>query len=277
VLGAVRATLSAWLALAASGSMPSPHSPDRIESVDVDGTSLIVRLASGRRLTTPELVGARLSLVLPGSTTPRLLLVDAIERDPLDPDQEIWLYHLLLVDSASGSTRELCGPDARGEHWAFPVRGRWDAEGQRVSQDGYTLTCGDGAQGKCVRFGYKPWKVLETGARLDAYHQACVRAVRADYCGGHGTTRTGMLIDIYDSLGIQKRDPDGDRAGVRFEAAWNASGAVCVAHTRVPENATLATLAAECPRLRQRLGEAACTEQLASPSHEPVLMYTRSR
>ncbi len=34
------------------------------------------------------------------------------------------------------------------------------------------------------------------GERLAAYYQPCIRLVRADYCGGHGTTRDGMLIDI---------------------------------------------------------------------------------
>ena len=145
----------------------------------------------------------------------------SVETDPLDPDHETLLYHLLAVDSETGRTSELCDPDARGERWAFPLRGQWDAEGRRVllMQD-LRITCADGAQGKCVRFGYKPWKTLPNGVRLEAYHQACIRLVRADYCGGHGTTRNGMLIDIYDNLGINAPDPNPSAVGVRFEAAY---------------------------------------------------------
>ena len=47
-----------------------------------------------------------------------------------------------------------------------------------MSDEGFTLTCATGAQGKCVRFGYKPWKTLSNGVVLADYHQACVRLVR---------------------------------------------------------------------------------------------------
>ena len=58
-----------------------------------------------------------------------------------------------------------------------------------------------------------------------------------------------MLIDIYDSIGIQEPDTKSDAAGLRFEAAWSPMGALCVAHTRVPENMTLKQLANDCSRL----------------------------
>jgi hypothetical protein len=251
--------------------------PDRIASVDVDGTVFRVRLSSGKALSGPDLVGATLSLAENGNAAPRKVFIQSVVLDPLDQDHEIVLYHFLAIDPATQQKEELCGPDARGERWGFPVRGQWDAEGRHISEVGYTLTCADGAQGKCVRFGYKPWKTLASGIRLDAYHQACVRLVRADYCGGHGTTRDGMLIDIYDSVGINGRDPKADEAGVRFEAAWSPAGAECVAHTRVPENMTLEQLGKECPRLVGRVGEGACTEERAGHLPGPVLLYNRSR
>ena len=248
--------------------------PDRIASVAVEGTVFRVRLTSGTVLSGPDLVGATLTLAEDGDAAPRKVLIESVAVDPMDPDHEVLLYHLLAVDPATGQKEELCAPNADGERWGFPVRGRWDAEGRHLSDAGYTLTCADGAQGKCVRFGYKPWKTLANGVRLDAYHQACVRAVRADYCGGRGTTRDGMLIDIYDAIGIQQRDPKSDEAGLRFEAVWSPEGALCVAHTRVPENMTLEQLAKECPRLAGRLGEAACSEDYA---RDKALMYNRSR
>jgi len=251
---------------------------DHIAGVRVDGTVLRIRLASGKVMSGSELIGATLSLSQAGPFLPLKVKVESVETDPLDPDHETLLYHLLAVDAKTGRTSELCDPDARGERWAFPLRGQWDAEGRRVSSNaGFTLTCADGAQGKCVRFGYKPWKTLPNGVRLAAYHQACIRLVRADYCGGHGTTRDGMLIDIYDNLGINSPDPNPSAAGVRFEAAWTTTGAVCVAHTRVPENITLQQLGQQCPRLRGRLGESACTEAGSRRWGNQVLMYDRSR
>jgi hypothetical protein len=249
---------------------------DRIVSVDVDGTVLRVRLASEKILSGSDLTGATLTLAQPNAA-PLRVLVESVEPDPLDPNHEMLLYHFLAVDAGTGQTRELCGPDSRGERWAFPLRGQWDVEGRHQSYEGYTLTCADGAQGKCVRFGYKPWKTLPNGVRLDAYHQACIRLVRADYCGGHATTKDGTLIDAYDKIGIQAPDPNPHAAGVRFEAAWNTGGAVCVAHTRVPEKVTLRQLGEQCPRLVGRLGESACTEAESGRWGEPVLMYNRSR
>ena len=254
------------------------ESPDRIASVDVEGTTFLVRLASGKVLSGPDLVGATLSVSAAPNTPPREVFIESVKLDPMDPDHEVVLYHFLAVDPATRQKEELCGPNVEGERWGFPVRGQWDGEGRHLSDAGYTLTCSDGAQGKCVRWGYKPWKSLANGTRLDAYHQACVRLVRADYCGGHGTTRDGMLIDIYDTIGIQDPDPKAAEAGVRLEAAWSPAGAVCVAHTRVPEKITLEQLAVECPRLVGHLGEQACTEE--SAAHLPgglVLLYNRSR
>jgi hypothetical protein len=273
----LRAAVALGIALFPSISYGQEMS-DRIASVHVDGTVLRIRFASSRVMSGNDLTGATLSLAQAGLSAPLKVKVESVETDPLDPAHETLLYHLLVVDAETGRTSELCDPDARGERWAFPLKGQWDAEGRRVSSDaGFTLTCADGAQGKCVRFGYKPWKTLRSGVRLEAYHQACIRLVRADYCGGHGTTRDGMLIDIYDNLGINAPDPNPSATGVRFEAAWGTTGAVCVAHTRVPENITLQELSHKCPRLRGRLGDSACTEAGSRRWGNQVLMYDRSR
>ena len=251
---------------------------DRISGLEVEGTVFRIHLASGRVLSGRDLVGATLSLTQPGETAPRNVRVESVQTDPLDADHEVLLYHMLAVDTRTGQTEELCGPDVRAERWAFPIHGQWDAEGNKLSDSGYTLTCGDGAQGKCLRFGYKPWKTMPSGERLDAYYQACIRLVRADYCGGHGTTRDGMLIDIYDRIGVQPPDSQADAAaGVHFEAAWNAAGAVCVAHTRVPEKITLTQLVNECPRLQGRIGDTNCSERRADRWGKTALLFNGSR
>jgi hypothetical protein len=102
--------------------------------------------------------------------------------------------------------------------------------------------------------------------------------VRADYCGDRGTTRDGMLIDFYDRLGIQKRADTSDDRALPFEAAWNTAGALCVAHTRVPANMTLAQLIRLCPRLRGRLGPTTCSESdVVSGRFGDALLFNRSR
>jgi hypothetical protein len=94
--------------------------------------------------------------------------------------------------------------------------------------------------------------------------------VRADYCGDEQpTTRDGMLIELHDDLGIQTRE---DQADLHFEAAWGPGGAICVAHTRVPQKATLDALARDCPRLAGHLGPA-CTEASAPEA----LIFNASR
>jgi hypothetical protein len=270
------------LAFCIASGMPAcavPASLDnKIESVEVDGTAFRVSLAGGTVLEGRELEGATLSVALLADVEPQRILLARITADPTDPQGEVLLYNMKLVDPETGIARPLCGRDANGERWAFPLRGQWDRNGQHISDDGFTLTCAADAQGKCVRFGYKPWKTLTGGASLADYHQACIRMVRADYCGDQGTTRNGMLIDLYDTLGIQRPAQTKGRDGLRFEAAWNTQGAVCVAHARVPEHVTLARLAKTCPRLRGRLGAHACTEARAQAGeYGPILLFNRSR
>jgi hypothetical protein len=251
---------------------------DGIARVEVVGTDFRVTLESGRVLAGPDLAGAKITVQMAEGSPPQQIRIDRVVADPTDRTGEMLLYHMLLIDPAGAGERELCEPDPQGERWAFPVRGHWDAEGQYVSDAGFTLTCSGDAQGKCVRFGYKPWKALPDGTSLAPYHQACVRLVRADYCGGHGTTRNGMLIDIYDRIGIQPPADPKATPDLSFEAAWTPKGAVCVAHTRVPENMTLEGLAASCPRLRGRLGPAVCMpEAVLDGRFGQVLLFNRSR
>ena len=248
---------------------------DRIAATDVAGTQFRVSLASGRVLESPGLVGAVLDLALPGGTAGRVR-IEQVEKDPEDREGDIVLHRLLVAESPDNWV-DLCDPDPSGARWAFPLRGQWDSEGRRVSESGFTLICASGAIGKCVRFGYKPWKTTGDGASLALYHAACVRAVRADYCGTGGTTRDGQPIDIYDTLGIQHRDPGRSDAAMPFEAAFSQAGAVCVAHPRVPENMTLDALAAACPRLAGRLGPRACREsEAADGRYGTPMIFIRS-
>ena len=94
----------------------------------------------------------------------------------------------------------------------------------------FTFACRDlGATAKCEeRMGYKPWKTVN-GVSLDVALQACVRMVRADYCGdGMPHTVDGTAIDVEDSLNVQSFVA----SDWGTEASWTASGAYDVFYGR---------------------------------------------
>ncbi|ANM21850.1 MULTISPECIES: ADYC domain-containing protein [unclassified Rhizobium] len=268
-----------FCAAVASSSLPAAATaslPERIEKTEVVGTAFRLTFSSGRVLQGKELTGVTLSLLLSGDPVAHRVRIDDVVTDSRDPDGEVLLHKVSVADGAAPV--ELCDPDPDGNRWMFPLKGQWDSEGKMISQSGFTLTCSAGAQGKCVRFGYKPWKTLSDGTDLAEYHRACVKMVRADYCGDHATTRTGMKIDIYDDRGIQREAESSGSDELSFEAAWSPAGAVCVAHTRVPEKMTLDGLSHSCPRLADRLGATPCTAQNAEAGlFGKALLFNRSR
>jgi hypothetical protein len=238
--------------------------------VGVEGTAFRVVDDSGRVLAQEELIGLVLTLADPEGQA-MAVRIDGVEADPRDP--EITLYTLSTRDPASGQWQNACAPGPDGRRQGFPLAGRWTLSGEHVPDAlAFNLTCTAGAIGKCVRFGYKPWRRLPDGTTLRDHHQACVRMMRADYCGdGRSFTRDGTLIDLYDRLGIQKDEP---APGMRFEAGWAKDGAVCIARVRIPENATLEALERLCPaRLAGRTG-AACSE--VTTDGPEVLLRNRS-
>jgi hypothetical protein len=173
------------------------------------------------------------------------LRVESVARDPQDADGDVFLYELAARDGA-GAFHPYCLPDREGRTLAIPVQGSWDAQRNHVPGDGITFACTNGAIAKCVRFGYKPWKTVN-GVSLADYHQACVHLVGADYCGdGQPHTREGTKVDLWDRLGIQKRETE---PGMVFEAAWSPRGAVYLHKPRYAD--PLAELSAACP---DRLG-----------------------
>ena len=233
----------------------------------VDGTAFRVALPDGRVLAQDELPGMVLALG-GGSGAQRRIRIDAVEPDARDPAGEVVLYTLSEPDAATGQWHNACTPDPDGRRLGFPLAGAFTPQGRYVPTPGRILiTCTGGAEGKCVRFGYKPWRHLPDGTSLEPYYQACVRLVRADYGGdGVGHTRNGTPIDLFDRIGIQ-RDEIGP--GMTLEAAFGPDGAICVAHPRLPDLTSLDTLARQYPRLAGQLG-AACDE------HAAGLLFVRS-
>jgi hypothetical protein len=226
-----------------------------LRSIDVDGTEFKATLSDGRVVRSGDLVGATLTISTSAEMT--RLRIDAVERDREIAQIPIWL-HSFSAEMADGSWQPLCDPGPDGRQQGFPLAGRARSDGamEPAEPGAFEIVCTSGARGKFVRFGYLPW----ISAAMRDIYDACVRMVRADYCGdGSPTTRDGALIDFYDDHGIQQSDSDPMQ---EFEAGWTAAGAVCVHHVRVKENISLEGLAVSCPRLRDLLG-ATCTEERA--------------
>ncbi len=237
-------------------------------SIEVAGTVLQARLADGTVRRGADLLGAVLVVAIRSRTL--RVRIAAVESDASDPHGEILLYDFRVL--TPDGEKPLCEPDPEGRRLGMPLAGRSDAAGMlsAVAAGEFELVCSAGAQGKCARFGYAPWRAAPSGRPMRDWYNACVRMLRADYCGdGRPHTRDGTAIDVYDHIGVQT--PSADPA-MRFEAAWGPAGALCVARTRVPEIVDLDGLAHACPRLAGRLGPAVCTD-----GDVDGLVFNRSR
>ena len=252
--------LSAALVAAATAgadSQDTTRPPAATPAVDVIGTTLRARLPDGTTLEGRALAGAVLTVAVGGRML--RIRIAAVEPDARDPKGEV-LLHDFRVQTPAGE-EPLCAPDPDGRRLDLAIAGRSDPAGFLVpGDDNFELVCTGGPQGKCVRFGYGPWRQAPDGRPLRDWYNACVRMLRGDYCGdGRPFTRDGTWIDLYDTLGVQKTDGDPTLA---FEAGWDANGAVCVARPRLSDVVTLNRLAAICPRLKDRVGSM-CTEDKA--------------
>jgi hypothetical protein len=193
------------------------------------------------------------------------LRIDAAVADPHDATGDVVLYRFSRVDS-DGAATPYCQGDSSG--LGFPMAGLWTAGVHTHAPGKISVVCLGTAVARCVALGYTPWRKASDGADLWDYHQACVRALRADYCGtgqSHGDEQHGLAL--YDRLGIQ---PLRATDGMSFEAAWDADGASCVNHMRAPARMTLKDLRTECANLpKARLGNS-CDER------DPALIFTKS-
>jgi len=153
----------------------------------------------------------------------------------------------LVIDPVTGES--ICGrDDTNAPIYAVPMAGLYSLlTGMPVMSVGmFTFACRYAALQKCNEYGYPDWDnrleyqnaPLKTGPSqvrdLANYHDACVRMVRADYCGdGQGHTINGTTIDIYDNLNFNTEVTSEDGSdGYYFEAEWGADGAWCINKTR---------------------------------------------
>lgn len=247
-------------ALAGLLSLLSPGAAHALSGrLEVDGGEFRLHLDDGHVLARDALVGAR--VVIGNGAHDTTVLIDSVEEETLPSGPPVVLYRLLVTDP-EGQVQEACEPDAKGRRLGLPL----------MRESGIAFTCTSGAEGKCILMGYRPWDERADAPMRDL-HAACIHLVRADYGGDdHATTRDGTIIDVYDRFGIQKPEAADP---MPFEAAWGRDGAVCVAHPRIAQNVGLAELESRYPRLRNRLGHDACTEE--AMRHNPdVLLFNRS-
>ncbi len=231
---------------------------DRPAEIEIAGSDLRIHTGDGQTIRGDALAGTVMAMLLDGRKLLNLR-IDAVAKDRRAASDDVMLYDLSLQD-AQGAWQPACKPDPFGEHYAILQPGESGA---------LSVWCTYATNAKCVRAGYRPWATGPNGEPLRPYHIACSKMLRADYCGNdQATTRDGMKIELYDSLGIQKGPLENPE--LVFEAAWNEEGAICVAHPRVPQNISLERLAETCPRLKGRLGPI-CTEESAASFAKPLL------
>ena len=197
-----------------------------------------------RTLSGADLVGATL-VGITESGSEVTLRIDSF-RTGVRENRDISYYGVSAWDATDSAWEPTCGSDASGRGIeAIPVAGVWDmSEGTPTggshsdSSEMFTFGCRDTAIGECVEWGYKPWLTMTRCEGRDCwqvpgadYHQTCTRLVRADYCGdGTPWTQDGTLINVYDDVGIQERDPG---AAWLHEADWSPDGATCMSGMRI--------------------------------------------
>jgi hypothetical protein len=208
-------------------------------NVTLAGASLAGTLSSGAHVSGSALTGAE----IPGKLSNGAAVTLRIDEVVAGSDPDIELYDVSVREAGLNAPQPLCG--AAGVR-AIPLSGNWDESagtqtgGSHIDDPSvFTFACEGYVLAKCALFGYAPWRSVTEcapGGRcasrsLSAFHQACTRLLRADYCGdGTATTRDGTRVDLWDDFGIQ----DDQEPTWSLEAEWTPQGAACVDETRWP-------------------------------------------
>ena len=195
--------------------------------ISMNGGALSGVLSDGTPLSGSGMVGAMFAGELSGGGTV-WLRIDGVDLSNAD-------LPLYTVSYLSGSDwLPACGTEGSSPVPAMAVAGVWDGTGRRNASDAtrFTFACRTASIGKCLRLGYEPWRSANVGGQpvsLAPYIDACVRMIRADYCGtGESWTVNGRTIDLWDGVGVQN-----PTTSWTFEAEWTPDGARCVSSTRV--------------------------------------------
>jgi ADYC domain-containing protein len=243
-------------------------SPDSGPRIEVSGAKFRIDLGDGRVLQGTDLAGVVLVL-RDRANNPLEIRIDSVAAgDAAAAGMELYG---LSRRNADGAWSALCKPGADGRALGFPLPSSVPSHDDVEAEgDNFSIACTAGARGKCVMLGYRPWKDGAAGSSLQPYFDACVRMMRADYCGdGRSSTRPGVRVDMWDRAGVQQAQTD-----LPFEAAWGPNGAVCLARVRVPGVATLESILQFCPRLAAHVGSPC--ESWSRRSDSGALIWNRS-
>lgn len=238
--------------------------------LSAEGGRLHGRSLDGSPLPPAELVGLELEVRDESDRTHRL----RIEAEA-EPHGMLAAYAVSELDEATGRWVPYCPPASDGRpRTAVALPGRWRDGGAGAFVEDphdFTLSCTGGSNHKCARLGYVPGARTADGESLTPFFEACVRMMRADYCGdGRSHTTAGVAVELVDRAG-RRGHTHALRMG--FEAVWGRDGAICV---RRPRNAdlSLSGLAERCPRLREAIGDR-CREGMLA-DHPAALFENRS-
>jgi uncharacterized protein YjbI with pentapeptide repeats len=210
-----------------------------LNGVSIRDTQLQGRKASGASVTGAALIGATLKGQMSNYGTIDLR-IDSSATLPA-PNSDVRVYSISYVTTA-GRTPLCVGPTGANEAILFP--GTWNLGTGRHQHDAniFTVSCRGATFAKCAELGYKG------DALLDTYHQACTRALRADYCGdGKSHTVDGTQINIYDRIGRQT-----DTQTWSVEANWTTEGAICISKSRLATSLS-APLVPDCMLNRSKI------------------------
>lgn len=193
--------------------------------------------ASGVTYKGPDLVGIETTgQLLDGSTRQiRFKAYDGVTVPATN------LYLVEYVDSGES----VCGVREGQPIWAAILPQIFDENtGNELASDPTkdTFSCRFGAIQRCQEMYYvKNGIGVESKAgtskirNLDDYHAACIKMLRADYCGdGNAHTFDGTLVDFYDHLvnSNQARTGTSGQDGFYLESEWDIDGAHCLNATR---------------------------------------------
>ncbi len=196
-----------------------------INGMSINGSQLSGVKSNGTAISGTGFVGASMTGTLTSGGAVSLR-VDSAQLLPA-PNNDVWAYGMSYQLAGTTTWSPMCGSSST---LAVPLSGTWNLGSGVVgggswtnSSTTFTFGCRGAALAKCVELGYKPWKIVN-GVSLRNHHQACVRMIRADYCGdGKAWTQDGTPINVYDSLNIQT-----DGAAYKLDAEWTPAGARCI-------------------------------------------------
>jgi hypothetical protein len=259
---AIARVLSAIAAVLLWSNPAVADSPPIAPRLQIQGGLLALHVGDGTVLRGQALKGTVITL-RDRSGHSFELRIDAAEAGP---SADIELYDAAIRWRADDPWQPLCRPGPDGRARLLAIENAPSQTGDSEPGLPASFACTAGAKGKCIMRGYRPWATSAAGAPLAPYFEACIRMMRADYCGdGQSNTVEGLPIESWDRLGIRTATPS-----LPLESAWSATGAVCIARARVPSLATLTTIVNRCPHLAARVRQD-CSDIPGEPGGDALL------